>query len=218
MASSSVTSTSALFQRARVRSEPGSKLYFYLTETSTPASTYQDIDLSTAHSNPVVADADGYFDPIYLDASLGDYRYTLTDADDVIIEGPIDDVPSSSIIGGSFSGTLTGTSGAAVGTIAYQLVGSLVYLRAVNSISGTSNSTSMTMTGLPSEIIPSATRLGMCTYTSDDSGALISSISVSNSGVVTFFVHPTNSSLTAGGFTASGTKGLPASWFATYAL
>lgn len=86
---------SNIFSRARVQSEPGAKLYFYATGTSTPQNTYQDIDLTTPHANPVVADAEGFFATIYFDATLPDYRYTLTDADDVVLEGPIDDVPSA---------------------------------------------------------------------------------------------------------------------------
>lgn len=72
---------------------PGAKLHFSQTGTSTPQNTYQDIDLTTAHANPVIADANGVFPPIYLDASLPDYRVTLTDASDVQLF-QIDDVPS----------------------------------------------------------------------------------------------------------------------------
>lgn len=72
---------------------PGAKLHFSQTGTSTPQNTYQDIDLTTAHANPVIADANGVFPPIYLDASLPDYRVRLTDASDVQLF-QIDDVPS----------------------------------------------------------------------------------------------------------------------------
>lgn len=72
---------------------PGAKLHFSQTGTSTPQNTYQDIDLTTPHANPVIADANGVFPPIYLDASLPDYRVTLTDASDVQLF-QIDDVPS----------------------------------------------------------------------------------------------------------------------------
>src|SRR5690606_7630229 len=72
---------------------PGAKLTFTQTGTTTPQNVYQDLDLSTAHSNPVVADAEGVFAPIYLDPSLPAYRVKLTDASDTLIY-QVDDVPS----------------------------------------------------------------------------------------------------------------------------
>lgn len=50
--------------------EPGAKLYFYVSGTSTPASTYQDAEGTVAHSNPVVADTGGLFPAIWLDNSV----------------------------------------------------------------------------------------------------------------------------------------------------
>jgi len=73
---------------------PGAKLIFTATGTSTPQAVYTDIALSVAHDDPVVADANGVFDPIYMDASFGDYRVKLTDADDVQISLD-DDIPAS---------------------------------------------------------------------------------------------------------------------------
>lgn len=95
---------SNLFAFPRQRSIAGAKLYFRQTGTSTPQNVYTDIDLAAAHENPVVADADGYFDPIYLDPSLPDYRVIHTDGSnvdddptlEVELEPTIDDVPSSS--------------------------------------------------------------------------------------------------------------------------
>lgn len=73
---------------------PGAKLYFFQTGTSTPQNTYQDIALATPHANPVVADASGVFAPIYLDASLPDYRVRLTTSADVQL-WQIDDYPAA---------------------------------------------------------------------------------------------------------------------------
>lgn len=72
----------------------GAKLHFFATSTTTPQNTYQDIALATAHANPVVADAQGVFDPIYLDPSLPHYRVRLTTSADVQL-WQIDDVPSN---------------------------------------------------------------------------------------------------------------------------
>lgn len=75
---------------------PGALLYFYQTGTSTPQDTYTDLALSVPHDNPVVADANGVFDPIYFDPAFGDYRVTLTDSDDVQIWQE-DDIPAAEV-------------------------------------------------------------------------------------------------------------------------
>src|SRR5690348_16623478 len=72
----------------------GSKLYFYVTGTTTPQATYTDEALLVPSSNPVVADASGVFAPIYLDPSLPSYRVKFTTSADVLIY-QTDDVPSS---------------------------------------------------------------------------------------------------------------------------
>lgn len=61
---------------------PAAKLYFYTTGTSTPKNTYSDADLAIGHvnANPVVADSNGLFGPIYF--TSGDYKVVLKDADD----------------------------------------------------------------------------------------------------------------------------------------
>jgi hypothetical protein len=45
----------------------GALLYTYVASTLTDQATYQDDGLTTPHANPVVADAGGTFDPIFLD-------------------------------------------------------------------------------------------------------------------------------------------------------
>lgn len=73
---------------------PGALLYFFQTGTSTPQATYQDVDLTTPHANPVEADAAGVFPAIYLDPGLPDYRVRLSTAADVQI-WQLDDIPSN---------------------------------------------------------------------------------------------------------------------------
>lgn len=72
---------------------PGAKLTFTATGTTTPQNTYTDIGLTVASSNPVVADANGVFAPIYLDPSLPAYRVKLTTSADVLVK-QVDNVPS----------------------------------------------------------------------------------------------------------------------------
>lgn len=62
----------------------GAKLYFYLTGTTTPQAVYSDSGLSVPLTNPVVADADGVFPPIYL--GTGDYKVILKTSGDVTLE------------------------------------------------------------------------------------------------------------------------------------
>ena len=60
----------------------GSKLSFFEFGTSTPKGTFSDVALSSANTDPVVADADGLFGPIFTDTQG---TYTLTTSTDVPI-------------------------------------------------------------------------------------------------------------------------------------
>lgn len=55
---------------------PLARLFFYISETSTPLDTYEDPDLTTPNTNPVVADANGRFPAIWLSATQG-YKVEL---------------------------------------------------------------------------------------------------------------------------------------------
>jgi microcystin-dependent protein len=48
----------------------GAQLFFYLTNTTTPQATYQDVALTTPNTNPVIADSNGRFGNIFLIPSL----------------------------------------------------------------------------------------------------------------------------------------------------
>lgn len=64
----------------------GAKLYFYTTGTSTPQDTYSQSDLDPGHvnPNPVLADSNGLWPPIYLGAT--DYKAILKTSADVTIQ------------------------------------------------------------------------------------------------------------------------------------
>lgn len=65
---------------------PAGKLTFTKTGTGTAQNTYSDSALTTPNANPVVADSEGVWGKIYLDASTGfDYRVKLTTSADVLI-------------------------------------------------------------------------------------------------------------------------------------
>lgn len=61
----------------------GAKLHFYQSGTTTEITVYQDANLSTPHTNPVVADAAGIFPNIFVEETR--YKTVLKDAEDVTI-------------------------------------------------------------------------------------------------------------------------------------
>lgn len=64
----------------------GAKLYFYATGSSTPQNTYSDSSLTApfVNANPVVANADGLFGPIYMPLT-SDYKIILKTTADVTV-------------------------------------------------------------------------------------------------------------------------------------
>ena len=79
----------------------GAKANFYVAGTLTRQNTFTDAALSIASANPVVADANGVLDPIFLDSSLN-YKVDVTDSLDVSLPGyPVDNVNTDDpILGG----------------------------------------------------------------------------------------------------------------------
>jgi hypothetical protein len=63
----------------------GYKYYFYLTGTTTPATTYQDINLTVANTNPVLSDANGRFPEIWY-SDLSQLKLIVKDSLDNTIE------------------------------------------------------------------------------------------------------------------------------------
>lgn len=85
-----------------VRVTPGAKASFFVTGTTTPQDTYTTSARNVAHTNPVVADANGVFEAIYLDPALP-YKLTLTTSADVLIYtvDPVNDsILSQAVVGG----------------------------------------------------------------------------------------------------------------------
>lgn len=283
---------SNIFTLPVITRDPGDKLYFFQTGTTTPQNTYSDAGLTTPHDNPVEADAGGEFPVIYLNPSLPDYRVRLTDSSDVQVwqkdniaataaestsyriksalptliieetdastdegkwkikssggvltmsllddaeatETPFltvtrtgDTVDSVEIAGdssgesGSFTATLTGFSGTVTGTVNYQRTGDIVMLCAPSAISGTSNTTSLVLSGIPVALRPSSTAVGFvtCTINAGNSGRL-SIASISSAGEITFEIYSSiTASPSSSGFTNTGTKGLQAGWSLSYLL
>lgn len=71
----------------------GAKAYFYRAGTTTDQSVYTDAACSVAHAQPVVADANGVFAPIYKNpAASYDYRLQLKQSDGTLIYD-VDNIP-----------------------------------------------------------------------------------------------------------------------------
>lgn len=82
--------------------QSGATLTFSQTGTSTPQNTYTDLALTTPHSNPVTADSEGLFAPIYLDPNLPDYRVVFRDSAGSIVY-TVDDVPAAGSSGNNIT-------------------------------------------------------------------------------------------------------------------
>lgn len=111
------------------------------------------------------------------------------------------DSEKASIASGSYTATATGMTTSPTGGVDYVRSGSLVSLQ-IPTISGTSNSTSFTLTGMPVGIRPSANRA--CTCRLQDNGAYYFGLAVIGAdGTISLFKDASGSVLTS-----SGTKGV----------
>lgn len=116
---------------------------------------------------------------------------------------------------GSFTGTVTGYAAPPTGTIEYRVAGKIVTLFITTVITGTSNATSMTLTGMPAAIRPTIDAKLVNTLVTDNAVLVNASASIATSGTVTFGM---GAGFSATGFTASGAKALQDTWTLTYAL
>lgn len=113
---------------------------------------------------------------------------------------------------GSFTATLTGCTAGVTGSAYYSITNNTVTLD-IPVLTGTSNATGCTITGLPAAIQP-ATSKAAGALTQNASGSGIVSIVTLTGGTITLFngTTPTNA------FTNSGTKGLASGLSMSYTL
>ena len=78
------------------------KIQTYEAGTGTPATTYSD-SVGTPNTNPIILDASGRTQAIYLDVLS--YKFILTDADDVPVGFTIDPVTATSVGSGESIGS-----------------------------------------------------------------------------------------------------------------
>lgn len=119
----------------------------------------------------------------------------------------------------TFTATLTGMTGATSGLVAASRVGNICSINCVavvGAITGTSNTTDMTMTGLPASYRPKAAagqRMAFCTVI--DNGVTVGGFAIINtSGSIAFGIGINGSTA----FTNSGTKGLPSNFTMVYCI
>jgi len=100
----------------------------------------------------------------------------------------------------TYTATATGFDTVLTGTAWAVKTGSVVTLE-LPSISGTSNATTFTMTGMPVELRPTATRVILVRVQNNTGGYILASAFISTLGTVSLYTG-----LNGGAFTASGTK------------
>jgi hypothetical protein len=130
---------------------------------------------------------------------------------------------AGSVQSGTFTGTLTGCTTAPTATFHYTIAGNICTISMANgaNLTGTSNSTSMTITGMPAVCEP-ATQTPILPCVVEDNGLLILAAAEINPGLGTIIllganVNGTKIQYTNTGFTASGTKGINSTTF-SYSL
>ena len=107
----------------------------------------------------------------------------------------------SSYISSSFTGTLTGVTGTVTGTVYYVKIGDQVTIDTpYSAMTGTSNSASKTITGMPATIRPTSNKRWFAMVQDNSGGTVQGEFFLGSSGVLDFYT-----SLNAAGFTASGT-------------
>lgn len=154
---------------------------FFLTTTSTPANVYTDGALAAPFSptGVVTADTAGRFAAIYLDPNVT-YRSQLFNSIGTLLEDVDPYIPGGggSVVSGTAVLTLTGIAGLSQVTASYTILNGSYFILAVPALSGTSNSTSTTITGLPAAVQNSTGSFAFTGIAGADAGVIRSDIIV----------------------------------------
>lgn len=206
---------------------PSGKIAWYQTGTTTPTNTYSDSTLLVANSNPIQLNATGGLDTLVYGnpANAFNLRMRVLSSADAILDTHDDIVvpgaATATISEGSFTGTLTGMTASTTGTVSYRIVanssgtGKLCHLRLASALEGTSNTTALTMTGLPAACTPTVS-VWVSTNVRDNTTSVPGAAFIDASTTTIEFY--TDSPFSATGFTNSGTKGLSRGWQILYGL
>jgi hypothetical protein len=113
--------------------------------------------------------------------------------------------------------TLTGCTATVTGRVNFYRVGTMAYAFMYDALTGTSNSTAMTLTGIPTEFQPVNMGTSQLCIVTNNGVANLCGYSVTGS-TITFSLVTAVNAISATGFTASGTKGLGSGAFFSWAL
>lgn len=125
---------------------------------------------------------------------------------------------------GTFTGTLTGCTTSPNDVFSYikEPIGSSGQYRITiylpdSSLTATSNTTAMTITGLPAALTSTTYLTRINTYVQDNSNFVPGMITiVGGSSTMTFWIYDGATEYLTSGFTNTGSKGLPLGWSVTY--
>lgn len=206
----------------------GGLLYTYNAGTTTPLATYTDSTGNTENTNPVQLDSRGeaavwlgsslYY--MVLKTSTGTQIWTADNVGGVVTVSGVQTLTNktfvspvlgaatatsinfggsslSSYISSSYTGTLTGVTATVTGTIKYVKVGDHVTV-AVPTMTGTSNATTKTITGMPAAIRPAATKRAITIVTDNGGSPVAGEVFIYDTGVMDFYI-----TLNAGTWTAA---------------
>jgi hypothetical protein len=121
---------------------------------------------------------------------------------------------------GSFVATLTGFATTVTATVQYRIYNNVAYMFFdTTNPTGTSNATTMTMTGLPAVMNPSVDKFILCCTEDNGNTEQFSALAISSSGTCTFQKYLIGTGeFSSVGFTTAGAKGLPPDWSVSYPL
>jgi hypothetical protein len=118
-----------------------------------------------------------------------------------------------------FTGTLTGCTTSPTATFLYRKVNNIVTLWTDSNLTGTSNTTAMTLTGVPAAIRPTTSKIVPCSTLQDNSIAVEGVAVVGTGGAIQLQVcGVSGAKVIPDLFTNSGTKGISVGWCITYPL
>ncbi len=134
------------------------------------------------------------------------------------IQTQLNALPAAS--SGSFTGTLTGMTGATTLTVNWVKIGSIVTMYGPSGVAGTSNAATMTMTGIPAGLFP-AHQKEVYINSLENNGAVptAGSVEIDTSAAFRFGIFVVSGSFivsSLSSFTSSGLKGLNSGWSFTY--
>lgn len=199
----------------------GGKVNTYLAGTTTPQVTYTDVTGVTPNSNPIILASNGRLPNVSIWQPSGvAIKIIITDANNNQI-GPVFDnltgINDAIASTGTFVATLSGMTAVTTFVANYFISNNNVSVSPAGKNTdktGTSNTTSLALSGMPALITPVGILPTVFCANIIDNNTLKSGIGNVVAGQILFnlgFDGATN-------FTASSVKGLSKNWFITYPL